>query len=81
MNDSDIAELSRAVFAEILELELDDVGDDDDFYQDLDGDSLQKLEMIVTLEKRLGIRFAEEEARALNNVAQVVETVRARQDG
>jgi acyl carrier protein len=65
----------RQTFAEILELDADEVGIDDDFFSALDGDSLQKLDLVVAIEQEFGTRVPESEARDLNTVRLMTDAV------
>jgi acyl carrier protein len=66
--EQDFKEIARAVVVEVLELEPGVVGDGDDFFDDLGGDSLQKLSIIDAFERRIGIRFDESEGHLMNTV-------------
>ena len=63
------------IFAEILELPASAVGVSDRLYEELDGESLQKLEIIVTVEKRFGVRFSAEQGAVMESVADFADTV------
>lgn len=64
----DLRQIARSVYAEVLELDPFEIGDHDDFFDALGGDSLQKLTAVIAFEKRTGIRFSESEGRLLNTV-------------
>lgn len=53
----------RELVADVLDVELADVGDETRFVDDLDVDSLTALELIVRLERTYGIRLAESDVR------------------
>ena len=57
------------IFAEVLELPVTAIGVTDRFYEDLDGESLQKLEIIVAVEKRFNVRFPAEQGALMESVA------------
>ncbi|GAA0897183.1 acyl carrier protein [Virgisporangium ochraceum] len=68
----------RAIVAEVLDLEPDDVTDDASFIDDLGVDSLMALEIVVVLEKRFGVRFAETELRQVTSLDQAYDLVAAK---
>ncbi|WP_326767586.1 acyl carrier protein [Streptomyces sp. NBC_01591] len=53
----------RALIAEVLDVEVADIGDDTDFIDDLEIDSLMALEVVVVLEKRYQVKLREEELK------------------
>ncbi|MCG0290860.1 acyl carrier protein [Streptomyces sp. PSAA01] len=60
----------RGIVADILEVDATDVADDADFMEDLEVDSLMALEVIVVLEKKYGVKFAEAELRQVVSLRQ-----------
>lgn len=62
----------RKIVEEIFELDPDDIRDDADFHKDLGGDSIQKLELIVALEKRFDIHFTPSDELNMNCIDDVV---------
>lgn len=68
MNDSEIEHQCRATFAEVLELDLEEVGLDDDFFKDLGGDSLQKLDLVVAMGQQFQTEFSDAEAPQFDTV-------------
>lgn len=76
MTEGELRETVRDAMATILELEPDELRDDADFYGELGGDSLQKLELVVALEKRLGVHFADGDAARMNSVDAIVRVAR-----
>lgn len=68
----------RAIVAEVLDLEPDDITDDANFIDDLGVDSLMALEIVVVLEKRFGVRFAETELRQVTSLGQAYDLVAAK---
>ncbi|AQA14511.1 acyl carrier protein [Streptomyces samsunensis] len=63
----------RGIVADILEVDATDVADDADFMADLEVDSLMALEVIVVLEKKYGVKFAEAELRQVVSLNQAHE--------
>ncbi|RSS60893.1 acyl carrier protein [Streptomyces sp. WAC06614] len=53
----------RAVVAQVLDVDVAEVGDDVKFVDDLEVDSLMALEVVVVLEKKYGIKLAESELK------------------
>lgn len=72
---SEIVSAIAGIFAEVLELPVTAVGVTDRLYEDLDGESLQKLEIIVAVEKRFNVRFPAEQGAVMESVADFAETV------
>ncbi|GGK75963.1 acyl carrier protein [Mangrovihabitans endophyticus] len=58
----------RALVADALELPVEEVADDASFPDDLEVDSLTALEVAVRIEKRYGVKFAEDELKRLTSV-------------
>ena len=50
----------RALFADVLEEDLDSIGADADFFTELGGDSVQGLQLCVFAEDRFGVRIPED---------------------
>ena len=50
----------RALFADVLEEDLDSIGADADFFTELGGDSVQGLQLCVFAEDRFGFRIPED---------------------
>jgi acyl carrier protein len=63
----------RVLVADVLDVELDEVGDETRFVEDLDVDSLTALELIVRLERAYGIRLEESDVRRVTCLAQTYE--------
>ena len=65
----------RSEIAKILELEESEINDQAHFFEVLGMDSLQALELLVTLEKRYKITIPQEGLRQFINVSSVVEAL------
>jgi acyl carrier protein len=63
------------IFAEVLEVEPGEIDPADRFHDDLDGESLQKLEVIVRLEKKFGVRFTLVQTESLESAAEFADAV------
>jgi len=72
---SEIASEVAEIFAEVLEIPLTAVGLADRLYEDLDGESLQRLEIIVAVEKRFNIRFSADQDAKLESVQDFAEAI------
>lgn len=78
MNETDreIRGRVRAAFAAALELDSTEVNDDAAFFEDLGGDSLQKLDLAVALEREFGTRLADEQVVRMATVSAAVAELR-----
>lgn len=63
------------VVAQVLTMPVAEIGADADFYDDLGGDSLQKLEVITRVESMFCRRFTDEQAAASNTVDELTRQV------
>ncbi|MFF2655046.1 acyl carrier protein [Streptomyces sp. NPDC058045] len=68
MKHNDIVTVVRDVVARILIMPSEQVSPSALFYEDLGGDSLQKLEVIASVEARFDCRLTNEEAATSNSV-------------
>jgi len=79
--------MERAEIAETITELMEDVFDVDDlvYSDDLDAsqveewDSLSNIRFIVAIEQAFGIRFSNKEVESLQNVGELVDTVKAKQ--
>lgn len=76
MNEESVRGRVRETMMAILELERQEMDDAAHFSDDLSGDSVQKLELIVALEKEFNIHYAVEDAANMNTVDQIVQITR-----
>jgi acyl carrier protein len=72
MNRDDVLTLVREHLAEELEVEIDRIGEQTSFKEDLDADSLDLYELVMELEDRYGIVVSEEQAAQIKTVADAV---------
>lgn len=77
MSETDIRQAVTEVVADILTLPGEQVLPCAHFYDELGGDSLQKLEVIARLEVRFGVRFTDEQAAASDTVEDLSRQVAA----
>jgi acyl carrier protein len=75
MNKTDVRSGISDIVAQVLTLPADQVPDSADFYDDLDGDSLQKLEVIARIEATFGCALGDEQAASSNTVAELTRQV------
>ena len=68
----------REIVAAVADLDPDGVALDADLYDDLLVDSLQKLEIVVRLEREFGVRLTDHEAAGLRTLRAAVAVLRAR---
>jgi acyl carrier protein len=68
----------REIVAAVAEVEPGDVAADAMFYDDLLVDSLQKLEIVVRIERAFGVRLTDTEAAGMASVAGAAELLRAK---
>lgn len=64
------------IVVEQLGVDENDVALDKSFVEDLNADSLDLTELIMTLEERYGFEISEEEAEKLRTVGDVVEFIK-----
>ncbi len=72
MNRDEVLTLVREHLAEELEVEIDRIGEQTRFKQDLDADSLDLYELVMELEDRYGIAVSEEQAAGIETVGDAV---------
>ncbi|MFE9644240.1 acyl carrier protein [Streptomyces sp. NPDC006365] len=60
----------RALVADALDVEIEDVTDDARYVDDLGVDSLMGLEIMVQLEKKFGVKISEKEFGEITNFGQ-----------
>ncbi len=73
-----VNEIERAVGHEmacVLDVDPSEVTPDAHFYDDLDGHSLQKMELAARIEERLGVTLRDVEIGALNTLSGYVRLV------
>lgn len=71
---ADVEEL-RAIVAQSLELESEEVGDSDHFAEDLEMDSLMVLEISSRLEQRYGITVQDTSVASVQNLTELRDLV------
>lgn len=68
-----VTALLRELLADILELDVAQVGAEEDLVDELDADSLQRLELMTEVEHELGIRLDARAWRGARTVAELTE--------
>lgn len=63
----DIEEL-RELIADVIDVDVAEVSDDASFTEELDVDSLLALEIVVRLEKRYGVKMADDELASVTSL-------------
>jgi acyl carrier protein len=72
MTQDEIRHEVNQIVTEIFELDDDELKGEADFHAALGGDSIQKLELILALEKRFGLHYSLSEQAGMNCVNDVV---------
>lgn len=71
----DIFERIRTVLAEQLDIEEDKITMDSDIMEDFEADSLDIVDMVMSLEDEFGVEIPDEEVENLRTVGDVVRYV------
>jgi acyl carrier protein len=85
MSDTDTPQLDvddlRRLVAQVLDVDPTDVTDDARFAEDLGGDSLQAVEVLVELEKKYGVTFTKADVASLTSLPRTCELITAKLGG
>ena len=68
----------RALIAEQLGIELDDVKDNSNIITDLNADSLDVIELVISLEELFALEIPDHEAERLATPLQVIEYIQSK---
>ncbi|GAA4713164.1 acyl carrier protein [Phytohabitans rumicis] len=68
----------RALAAEVFEVQPEEVTDRASFYEDLGVDSLQKVELVVRIERQLGVKLTDDEAAGMRDIGDAFAVLRSR---
>lgn len=75
MSKDDILAKLRPVIAEQLGVDESEVREDASFTDDLNADSLDLVELIMSLEEQFGLQISDEEAEKLTTVGEAVDYI------
>jgi acyl carrier protein len=75
MSREDILVKLRPVIAEQLGVDEGEVRDDASFTEDLNADSLDLVELIMSLEEQFNLQISDEEAEKLTTVGEAVDYI------
>ena len=76
MTDEDILEQIKDAITEQLEVERDKIKPESTFFEDLEADSLDVVELILTFEEAFKIDISDEDAAEIKSVNDVLEFVK-----
>jgi len=77
---SDIVARVKDIVAEQLDVELDKIGDDSSFVDDLGADSLDTVELVMALEEEFDAEIPDDEAEKITTVALAVAYINSQSD-
>lgn len=80
MHTDQIYSLLKEVFQEVFNKNDLEINDDTSADQIEEWDSLQHLVLMITVEKRFGIKFTAKETRSFNNVGEMVKVIQSKLD-
>lgn len=69
----------RMLVADVIDVDEESLGDESHFIEDLGVDSLMALEIMVALEKRYHVKFAEAELKQITCLRNIHELLEAKQ--
>lgn len=69
----------KAIIVDQLGVDINEVNTNSSFIEDLNADSLDLTELIMTLEEKFSFEISEEEAEKLRTVGDVIDYIKARQ--
>lgn len=72
----DIAAKVKAIIAESLGVDINEVTDQASFVNDLGADSLDTVELVMALEEQFGIEIPDEDAEKIQTVGQAIEYIK-----
>jgi acyl carrier protein len=80
MTREEVFELVKGILVETLSVDEDKVTMDARFQEDLETDSLDLVELVMTMEEKFGIKITDEEAAEIKTVGNAVDFVMTRAD-
>ncbi|MEN3014317.1 MAG: acyl carrier protein [Endomicrobiia bacterium] len=72
----DIATKVKNIIAESLGVDINEVTENASFVNDLGADSLDNVELVMTLEEQFGIEIPDEDAEKIQTVGQAIEYIK-----
>ena len=80
MTREEVFEHVKGILVETLSVDEDKVTMEARFQEDLETDSLDLVELVMTMEEKFGIKITDEEAAEIKTVGDAVEFVMTRAD-
>jgi len=78
MTRDEVLEQVKSILVETLSVDEDKVTPDARFQEDLETDSLDLVELVMTMEDKFGIKISDEEAAGIKTVGDAVDFVMGR---